>query len=142
VDIVAEGHKLPFCDQVFDGIICCAVLEHVNNPYKVVDEMYYVLKKGGYILCSVPFIYAFHSSTGTHQDFTRFTQFKLQELFSSFEKIETEQRGASISVISILSEYLALLITNKDILYRGLQRLFAWMLSPLAFIRPTFSQEK
>jgi hypothetical protein len=97
-------------------------------------RMYCVLKKGGYILCSVPFIYAFHSSTGTHQDFTRFTQFGLQELFSSFEKIETEQEEVSILVISILSEYSALLITNRDILYWRLQWLFAWMLFPLRLL--------
>lgn len=141
VDIVGDGHKLPFCDEVFDGVISCAVLEHVNNPYKVAEEMHRVLKKGGQIFVSFPFIYAFHSSTGTHQDFTRLTKYGLQEIFSSFEKIELGQEGVvSISIISILSAYLALLFTDRDVFYGGLQRFFGWLLFPLRLLDPILAK--
>ena len=54
--VVGDAHSLPFKSNVFDSIICQAVLEHVKNPKKVVDEMLRVLKPGGhvflkYLLC-------------------------------------------------------------------------------------------
>ena len=42
--MVGDAHSLPFKKEVFDSIICQAVLEHVKNPNKVVDEMFRVLK--------------------------------------------------------------------------------------------------
>ncbi|MFH1727527.1 MAG: methyltransferase domain-containing protein [Pseudomonadota bacterium] len=141
VDIVGDGHKLPFCDEEFDGVISCVVLEHVNNPYKVTEEMHQFLKKGGQIFVSFPFIYAFHSSTGTHQDFTRLTKYGLQEIFFSFEKIELRQEGVvSISIISILSAYLVLLFTDRDVFYGGLQRFFGWLLFPLCLLDPILAK--
>ena len=44
VDVVGDGHRLPFKDAVFDAVISEAVLEHVQNPNRVVSEMHRVLK--------------------------------------------------------------------------------------------------
>ena len=43
VNVVGDAQQLPFADEVFDGIICQAVLEHVPRPHKVVGEMVRVL---------------------------------------------------------------------------------------------------
>lgn len=132
VSVVGDGHKLPFRDQTFDVVISISVLEHVNHPQKVVKEIHRVLKRGGYVFISVPFLFPFHASPGTQQDFSRWTHIGLEELFSSFEKIKLEQdKRTSIAVVSILSEYLALLFTDNDMLYWRLQRFFAWFFFPL-----------
>jgi len=45
---------LPFEDNFFDAIICIAVMEHVYDVFSLVEEMYRVLKPGGYVVAEVP----------------------------------------------------------------------------------------
>jgi len=42
------GEQLPFADASFDIVICCDVLEHVNDLERVLKEIARVLKPGGY----------------------------------------------------------------------------------------------
>ena len=49
VNLIADAHYLPFPKESYDIIIIQAVLEHVINPYKVVSEIYRILKKGHYL---------------------------------------------------------------------------------------------
>ncbi len=46
--INADGEQLPFKDQEFDYVICCHVLEHVEDPVKFLGEIFRV-GKAGYI---------------------------------------------------------------------------------------------
>lgn len=41
------GENLPFKNDTFDAIHCSSVLEHVQDPLKVIDEMIRILKPGG-----------------------------------------------------------------------------------------------
>ena len=46
IDITADvTKKLPIKDSSFDSVVCIQVLEHVNKPQKVVDEIHRTLKK-------------------------------------------------------------------------------------------------
>ncbi len=51
---VANAHNLPFKDEFFDSVFCLEVLEHVEDPKKVLREMRRVMRKGGYGLVLVP----------------------------------------------------------------------------------------
>lgn len=42
----ADGENLPFKDKEFDYVICCQVLEHVENPEKFLSEQFRVAKRG------------------------------------------------------------------------------------------------
>lgn len=42
----ADGEALPFRDKEFDYVICCQVLEHVDNPVKFLAEQFRVAKRG------------------------------------------------------------------------------------------------
>lgn len=42
----ADGENLPFKDKEFDYVICCQVLEHVENPEKFLAEQFRVSKRG------------------------------------------------------------------------------------------------
>lgn len=42
----ADGENLPFKDHEFDYVICCQVLEHVDDPEKFLREQFRVAKKG------------------------------------------------------------------------------------------------
>lgn len=51
---VADAHKLPFPDRSFDAVFCLETMEHVEDPQKVVSEMFRVLKDDGYAVVLVP----------------------------------------------------------------------------------------
>lgn len=42
----ADGESLPFRDKEFDYVICCHVLEHVENPIQFLSEQMRVANKG------------------------------------------------------------------------------------------------
>ena len=45
----AKGENIPFQDNSFDVIFSSTVLEHTDNPRRVLDEAIRVLKPGGYL---------------------------------------------------------------------------------------------
>ena len=48
--------------EAFNTIILVSVLEHVDNPYKVSDALFAILKPGGYLFNSTPFLFPYHPS--------------------------------------------------------------------------------
>lgn len=44
--IQADGENLPFRNNEFDYVICCQVLEHVDNPVQFLAEQFRVARKG------------------------------------------------------------------------------------------------
>ena len=59
-DVIAVGEHLPFVGGSFDAVISVAVLEHVRDPFRCAAEIVRVLKPGGDLLCSVPFLQPLH----------------------------------------------------------------------------------
>lgn len=55
VDVVeGVGEKLPFKDGSFDFINVCEVIEHVEDPHLLLQEIYRVLSPGGLVYLSIP----------------------------------------------------------------------------------------
>ena len=52
--IVGDAHRLKFNNNSFDAVFILEVLEHVEDPAKVLSEVNRVLKKGGYGVFLVP----------------------------------------------------------------------------------------
>jgi 2-polyprenyl-6-hydroxyphenyl methylase/3-demethylubiquinone-9 3-methyltransferase len=48
--LAGAGERLPFADASYDVVLCCDVLEHLENPATVIAEMSRVLKPAGYFL--------------------------------------------------------------------------------------------
>jgi 2-polyprenyl-3-methyl-5-hydroxy-6-metoxy-1,4-benzoquinol methylase len=71
-------------DNYFDIVICTEVLEHTNNPFLVVDELYRILKPNGKIYISTPFNFRIH---GPLPDNWRFTIHGLNVLLGKFRNI-------------------------------------------------------
>ncbi|MGO9197998.1 MAG: class I SAM-dependent methyltransferase [Acidimicrobiales bacterium] len=46
----ARGEQLPFPAGAFDGVVCCLVIEHADDPDAVLAEMVRVLAPGGVLL--------------------------------------------------------------------------------------------
>lgn len=86
VQFVADAHEMPLADAFFDGVIVQAVLEHVLEPAKVVDEIFRVLKPGGVVYAETPFMQQVHEGA---YDFTRFTESGHRFLFKEFDLISS-----------------------------------------------------
>lgn len=90
-DIVGDIHNLPLSNNSEDAVICIAVLEHVANPHKAMQEIYRVLKPGGYCFIYVPFLYLYHPHQGYYQDYWRFTEDAIRLLSKTFSSIELQK---------------------------------------------------
>jgi len=77
-DIVADIHNIPFKDNSLDAIVSFAVLEHCVFPWDAVKEFRRVTKRGGYIICGIPWISPRHNAP---IDCYRFSDIGLRALF-------------------------------------------------------------
>jgi len=82
-------------DASFDCVICLEVLEHVGDPFAAANELQRILRPGGFLFLTVPFLHAYHGKMGSksaaHDDFPdywRFTHQGLQRLFGSLSDLE------------------------------------------------------
>lgn len=69
-DVFADGCRLPFVDGAFDTVLLLEVLEHVSDPVKALCEIRRVLKSGGLLLLSMPFLYPLHDAPHDYQRYT------------------------------------------------------------------------
>lgn len=72
VDIVHDLNKFPypFDDGSVDEIWMDQVLEHLNEPLKVVEELYRICKDGALVTVGVPYFRSFYSAIDpTHRNF-------------------------------------------------------------------------
>ena len=68
LDGVCSATKLPYRTNRFDAHLSFEVLEHIDDPNAYFSEASRVVKKGGRIIFSVPFLYREHT-----MDYRRFT---------------------------------------------------------------------
>lgn len=139
VQVVADIHNLPFEDNSADAVICESSLEHFKNPEKAVKEMYRVLKPGGLLYISAPFIVGFHASP---DDFYRWTLPGLKEFLKDFqEKKSGVGWGPTYALTSILREWLAIALSfNINFLYQILSLFFMVIFAPLNLLDYIFSR--
>ena len=76
-DVFYDGRTIPFADEWFDGLLCTQVLEHVPTPDGLLAEMRRVLRPGGLLLLTVPFVWEEHEKPW---DFARYTSFGVRDL--------------------------------------------------------------
>src|SRR5437764_602685 len=84
VDVEYDGEVFPFADAEFDSVVCFQVLEHVFHPEQFLGEIRRVLRPGGKLLLTVPFVWDEHEQP---YDFARYSSFGLRHLLEagSFE---------------------------------------------------------
>lgn len=52
--IIADATRMPFLDNSFDGAICIEVIEHVERPNALLEEISRILKLGSPLLLTTP----------------------------------------------------------------------------------------
>tara|TARA_B100000780_G_C21113277_1_gene450124 strand:- start:525 stop:1199 length:675 start_codon:yes stop_codon:yes gene_type:complete len=90
----------------YDTIICLAVLEHVYNPFKAIENITKLLKDGGKVYGMVPYLYHYHAPNNLKfQDYFRFSKDALSYLFKDFKEVELYPiRGKISTSLNILME--------------------------------------
>ena len=53
-DVKADICDLPFADNSFDVVFCNHVLEHISDDTKAMQELFRVMKKGGFGIFQIP----------------------------------------------------------------------------------------
>ncbi len=102
VDVVADATRLPFKDNTLDGAVSESMFEHVPDASLVAKEMVRVVKPGGYIYVSAPFIHPYHASP---DDFNRWTISGLKHLFKDLEIVEAGVRSGPWSALIMFMAY-------------------------------------
>jgi SAM-dependent methyltransferase len=84
--IIADLANIPIENDRYDTIVCNAVLEHVQFPDKVMQELFRVLKPDGRLLLCIPFMQPYHPAP----DYRRYSREGMLELarIHHFEAIE------------------------------------------------------
>ncbi len=66
VQLIGDGHMLPFRDRSFSVVLRLKVLEHVWEPTRFLEEVHRVLKPGSLFLGSVAFLEPYHGRSYFH----------------------------------------------------------------------------
>ena len=91
VSVIADARHLPVRDHSVDLVICFEVLQHIADYRTVLDEMKRVLRPGGNVMLSFPFIYGECDVV----DFRRWTVAGMSREFEErgFTVLSADRRG-------------------------------------------------
>ena len=77
IDKFYDGKVIPFSDHQFDSVFSSEVFEHVFNLEELLEEISRVLKPGGKLAFTCPFVWDEHEKP---YDFARYTSFAIKHL--------------------------------------------------------------
>jgi SAM-dependent methyltransferase len=137
--IVCDAHQLPFKESSFDAVIVQAVLEHVLDPYRCVDEIYRVLVSDGYIYAETPFIQQVH---GGKYDFRRFTFRGHRRLFSKFHELNAGVTGGAAMSLSWSILYFLRSFSDSDLYHKLITFLVRIIFFPIKYADYFFYNKK
>lgn len=77
LDLVWDGRTIPLPSSSVECAVCTEVLEHCPDPLAVLREIHRVLKPGGVLFLTIPFLWPLHDVP--HDEY-RYTPFTIQRL--------------------------------------------------------------
>jgi SAM-dependent methyltransferase len=105
LDCVCTLDTLPFRSRTFDGILLAEVLEHLAWPARSIQELGRVLRPGGLLYLSTPFMFPLHQIP---HDYARHTRYGIEQMLVSagFEVVRIDELGGILTSIYYYSRWL------------------------------------
>jgi SAM-dependent methyltransferase len=145
VDIVVDAEIMSSVlgHNSYDYIVACKMLEHTPHPWKVIEEISKVLKPGGILYLSVPWIFPVHAEP---YDFFRFSIFALKSLVKDAGLLEIEcgsEESSHAAFHIFIKYYLCEIFSfNNSMVFYSLEYFFSWVLYPLEIIEGLLGKRK
>jgi SAM-dependent methyltransferase len=99
IDQIVDAHYLPFKNESFDFVLAIEVVEHLIDPGLALNEFHRVLRGGGSVIMSMPFMFHIH---GDPYDYQRLTFSGIKNICKQFSLIDVVPIGGRVAVISDL----------------------------------------
>ncbi|MEA2690736.1 MAG: hypothetical protein QOJ16_123 [Acidobacteriota bacterium] len=138
VNLVADVERLPFRDGSIDLLFATGLLEHVEDDRRVLSEAARILKPGGIVHVELPFLQQYHEDPIDCRRFTapglarELQRVGLSTVRSGFHI------GPTVTIITLLSYYWALVFEGKNRLGRAMSTLVflisSGLLAPLKYL--------
>jgi SAM-dependent methyltransferase len=98
IDVFYNGKTLPFPNNSFYSIFSSEVVEHVFNIEEILEELHRVLKPGGKLLFTCPFVWPEHEIP---YDFARYSSYGIKTLVErkGFTILQQEKTGHFVEVV-------------------------------------------
>jgi SAM-dependent methyltransferase len=129
VDLYYNGKSLPFEANHFDSILATEVFEHLFNLDEILQELKRVLKPGGKMMLTCPFLWPEHEQPW---DFARYSSFGIKALLErhGFETVVQEKTGNYLLCVhQLIVLYTYYLIPKIPLLYHVLYLLLTLPIS-------------
>lgn len=97
----------------FDLVVLDEILEHVAKPWVAVEEVRRILKPGGCLITSSPFLIAEHRMP---KDYWRFTKDGYRVLLENYSKVDTHSWGNAGSVTYLMQ---GMMVSTQDAIDAG-----------------------
>lgn len=128
LDDVCSATKLPYKSGRFDAHLSFEVLEHVEDPFAYFSEAARVVKPGGKIILSIPFLYREHV-----MDYFRYTT-GFFDLMAKKNKLKVSQvycnTGIGTTVTTLANQWLVRRILESPAIFKPVLLL----ISPFFFL--------
>ena len=106
-DVGADVQALPFRDAVFDAIKATELLEHVPDVARALGECRRVLRPGGHLVITAPFLERLHGDPG---DYSRYTRSMWERLLAAADlnPVTIDEQGGYFTHLAGLLRFLVL----------------------------------
>lgn len=101
-DIIEDASHMTSPNDTYDTILSFQVLEHVRDPQAVAAEMFRVLKPGGMVIATAPFLIQEHADPS---DYHRYTRHGFRALFER-AGLQVVEVGAYGGLGAVIGEYI------------------------------------
>jgi ubiquinone/menaquinone biosynthesis C-methylase UbiE/uncharacterized protein YbaR (Trm112 family) len=104
VDVVATAYDIPLEAATFDTVMMTELLEHLETPGVAIAEAFRLLRPGGKIILTAPFVWTLHEEP---RDFFRYTPYGLHHLLTAagFEEIDVIPLSGQWGTLAIQFSY-------------------------------------
>jgi SAM-dependent methyltransferase len=132
-DVYGDALSLPLAPASFDAVILIDVLEHIKDSRRLLDQIHGVLKPGGKVIMSLPFLYPLHDAP---RDYVRLTIHGIENLAeqSQFDIELCEPVGSPIVTAAFLFNVSLSKTVINWISARSIWSIFALIVPPIILI--------